>query len=569
MSTSYAIGSGSRGSTARSRWSHPTVLPAASRTGTSAASPRGPQAHADGEIWAETLWDLRNAVGSQTAQALITEGMRISPPEPSFLDMRNSILAAEAGLPGNHRNAIWSVFARRGMGYRAHTDGAADVTPTQDFSLPPAPGAPRGRTAGTVTSLESGLALANVTVGLASLAGAAAFPDRLATATAANGAYALDAPAGSYSELAFAAPGYDRVEIPGYTVTAGGTRVQNVGLRRDWAARAGGAVALAGDNSGEPYGCGLARLIDQRDTSGWSAVRIGQPRAVVRLPQAIDVTAFGLDPTNACGDPAGASTAGYRVETSADDVTYRTAVEGTFGSQHRGRLNVLPAAVRNVRYVRLTLRSSQVPTSEFVDFSELEVFGAPPNRLPTGALAASRVRLGAGGRVDFAAAFVDPDSRITGYDWDFDGDGAVDRSTTGPATSFTYERAGAFGASVAVRDYRGGAGRATRTITVTRPPRPVVKLPRRGRRGKVTVRVRCADRCTVTGRLRVDGRTVRTLRRTIRSTRERRFELRLPPKARRAALRRDRRSVRARLIVTARYRDGRATTARRTVRVRL
>ncbi len=272
-------------------------------------------------------------MGSDTAQALITEGMRMAPPEPSFLDMRNAILAAETGLPGDHRNAVWTVFARRGMGYWAHADGAGDVDPDEDFS-------------------------------------------------------------------------------------------------------------------------------------------------------------------------------------------------------------------------------------------ELGV-GVPANRPPTGALAASRTLLGVGARVDFAASFVDPDSRITRYDWDFDGDGAVDRSTAEPATSFAYQRAGTFNASVAARDDRGGSGSATRTVTVTRPPRPVVKLPRRGRRGKVTVRVRCADRCTVTGRLRVDGRIVRTLRRTLRTTRQRRFALALPRKARRAALRQDRRSVRVRLTVRARYGDGRSTTARRTVRVRL
>ena len=178
------------------------------------------------------------------------------------------------------------------------------------------------------------------------------------------------------------------------------------------------------------------------------------------------------------------------------------------------------------------------------------------------------MQLTAGGTVDFAASFLDPDSRILGYDWDFNGDGAIDRSTAEPTTSFTYSQAGAFTARVAVRDYRGGAGTASRSITVTRTARPVVKLPRRGRRGKLTARVRCAERCTVTARMRVNGRVVRTVRRTIRTTRERRIELALPRKARRAALRRDRRSVRARVTVAARYRDGRSKTARRTIRIR-
>lgn len=471
----------------------------------------------------------------------------MAPPEPSFLDLRNAIVAAEAGLPGDHRDVLWTVFARRGMGYRARTDSAADLEPAEDFRLPPAAGGPRGVTSGTVTSAESGLPLANVSVGF----GAAALPDLPAARTAANGRYTLDAPAGGYDELAFEHAGYERAAIPGFEVAAGQTRVQDVALRRNWAAAAGGAVVRGSDDSGAPFGCGPARLIDQRQTSGWSAVKPAS--AVVELPQAIDVTGFGLDPTNACGNDAGASTAGFRIETSADGVSFATALDGTFRASDRGRLTVLPTDVRNVRYVRLSLHSSQDPASEYVDVSELEVFGAPPNRLPAGSLAASRARIGVGGTVSFAAAFTDPDSKIVGYDWDFDGDGAVDRSTAEPATSFAYRRAGTFAAAVAVRDFRGGAGTAARKLTVTRPPRPVLRLPRRARRGRVKVRVTCAQRCTVTARLRARGRTVR---RTARVTGRRTLTLTAPRKARRA-----------RLIVTARYADGRSTRVRRTVRL--
>lgn len=529
----------------------------------------GHDVHDDGEIWGETLWDLRAALGSNRAQALITEGMRMAPPEPSFLDMRNAILAAEAALPGDHRAAVWQVFARRGMGYLAHTEDAGDLAPEEDFSVPPAPGAPRGRTTGTVTSAESGLALGGVSVGFGGLFGAAAFPDQLATTTAANGSFALDAPAGIYRELTVEEPGYERDVLPGFQVAAGATRVHDVALRRDWAARASGARVLSGDDTGAVYGCGRARLIDQDRLSGWSAWNPaspespfdGPPAAVVRLPQAIDVTGFGLDPANVCGNDERAATGGFRIEVSRDGVSYSTAVQGAFGAAHRGRLNVFGADLRGVTHVRVTLLSPQGAGSDFIDLSELVVFGAPPNRLPTGSLAASRMRLTAGGSVSFAAAFTDPDSRITGYDWDFDGDGTVDRSTAAPATEFAYRRAGSFAASVAARDFRGGAGSAARTITVTRLPRPVVRLPRRGRRGRVTVAVRCAQRCTVTARLRVGGRTVRTVRRAVRG--ERRIAVTLPRKVRRG------RSVRARLLVSARYGDGRTTSASRSLRIGL
>ena len=540
----------------------------------------GDSVHDDGEIWAQTLWDLRTEVGPDVAQQLITEGMRMAPPEPSFLDVRNAMLAADAGLGGASRDAIWQVFAGRGMGYRAYSDGANDLTPTADFNTPPAPGGPQGTITGTVRSLEAGTPLANVTVGLESLVGEAGFPDELATQTASNGTYALEAPAGTYGELTVQLPGYEPVAVPDFTVTAGGTRVQDVALRRDWAASAGGAVVLTAgfDNSGAPFGCGLARLIDQRLESGWSAIKpsSGSAVAVVVLPEPIQVTGFGLDPANTCGNGIGASTAGYRVETSSDGVAFSIAAQGTFGMADRGRLNNVPASASNVRYVRVRLLSSLGLSSQFVDLSELAVFSAPasppsnppPNRLPTGSLAASRTLLTVGGTVEFAASFTD-DSRIVGYDWDFDGDGIADRSTAESTTSFIYSRAGAFNVTVAVRDDRGGSGTATRAITVAQTAKPRVALPRRGGGGKLTARVTCAERCTVTARMRVDGRVVRTVRRTITTTSERRIELKLSRKARRAALRRDRRSVRTRVTVGVRYGDGRSTTARRTIPVRL
>jgi extracellular elastinolytic metalloproteinase len=96
-----------------------------------------PEEHSDGEIWAQTLWDLRRALGSYKAERLITEGMRMSPPEPSFLDARNAILAADAGLGNADRDTIWAVFAHRGMGYDARTSGSSDTTPIEDFHAKP------------------------------------------------------------------------------------------------------------------------------------------------------------------------------------------------------------------------------------------------------------------------------------------------------------------------------------------------------------------------------------------------------------------------------------------------
>ena len=104
-----------------------------------------PEVHADGEIWVETAWDLRTALiaahgaadGVFRARALMTDGMRLSPDNPSFLDMRNAILQADVNRGFGDRDLIWSVFAARGMGVNARTTGDNDPNPVEDFTAPP------------------------------------------------------------------------------------------------------------------------------------------------------------------------------------------------------------------------------------------------------------------------------------------------------------------------------------------------------------------------------------------------------------------------------------------------
>ena len=70
--------------------------------------------------------------------------MRLSPPEPSFLDMRNAILAADQGLNGGaNEDLIWTVFADRGMGFFASVDDSSDTAPFENFDTPPADTPPR------------------------------------------------------------------------------------------------------------------------------------------------------------------------------------------------------------------------------------------------------------------------------------------------------------------------------------------------------------------------------------------------------------------------------------------
>ena len=126
--------------------------------------PGGAEVHADGEIWVETLWDLRSrlvadhgaADGINRTRALLTDALRLSPAVPSFLDMRNAVLQADVARGFGDRDRIWAVFAARGMGFRASTSGSLDTAPVEDFSLPPAPPPPPppDRTAPSVSRLS-------------------------------------------------------------------------------------------------------------------------------------------------------------------------------------------------------------------------------------------------------------------------------------------------------------------------------------------------------------------------------------------------------------------------------
>ncbi len=96
----------------------------------------GPEVHADGEIWAETLWDLRNAIGWSDAERIITDALRLSPPEPSFLDERNAILQADLVDGTGHHDAIWQVFATRGMGFYATSEDGGDTDSDRGLQPP-------------------------------------------------------------------------------------------------------------------------------------------------------------------------------------------------------------------------------------------------------------------------------------------------------------------------------------------------------------------------------------------------------------------------------------------------
>jgi extracellular elastinolytic metalloproteinase len=361
-----------------------------------------PEVHGDGEIWAQTLWDLRRVLGSRTSESLVTRAMELSPANPSFLNERNSILLAdEAVFGGRHVDAIWGVFAHRGMGFFAAALDGNDAAPGEDFSLPPAAGTPVGTLTGTVSDPQSGTPIAGATVIVAtatSLTGT-----NPSATTDADGHYTITGlVAGHYPKVVAASPGFDGVTTD-VTVT-GGTTTADFSLRRDWASSAGGASIPAFDGPVTEADCGPPFAIDQTQVNGWEStadlvggkVSPQTPKSItIALPKPVTISEITVDPSNTCADGGSAATGGYKLETSSDGgTTWTLQHESRFTIADRGRLNTVPldatASLANVTTVRFTMEDPQVfddavggPDAcpgafsgcDFVDMSEIEVYG--------------------------------------------------------------------------------------------------------------------------------------------------------------------------------------------------
>ena len=110
-------------------------------------------AHAIGEVWATSIWELtwklvelegfdpdwyNGTGGNNTAMRLVIEGMRLQKCSPGFIDARDGILKADELLYQNtHRCLIWEAFAKRGLGANADQGSSESSSDqTEDFSMP-------------------------------------------------------------------------------------------------------------------------------------------------------------------------------------------------------------------------------------------------------------------------------------------------------------------------------------------------------------------------------------------------------------------------------------------------
>lgn len=93
--------------------------------------------HNMGEVWCVALWDARaNLVnklgavaGNQMMLQLVTDGMKLSPVDPTYLQARDYIIQADlVNNGGSNYIELWAAFAKRGMGATATVPASSTST---------------------------------------------------------------------------------------------------------------------------------------------------------------------------------------------------------------------------------------------------------------------------------------------------------------------------------------------------------------------------------------------------------------------------------------------------------
>lgn len=350
----------------------------------------GPEVHADGEIWTATLWDLRKALvarygatqGAEVAARLVTDGMPLTAPDPSFLDARDGILSADLDrYHGDNTDLIWSVFAKRGAGAGAHSNTGDDTDPTPAFDHPSA--AKNGTVALTLVNATTGQPINNAKVILGR------FEARVTplVRTGSAGGASVKALAGTYP-LTIQAPGFGVQTIDAFAVTAGRNTARTIKLAPNLASTAAGAQIV--NVSSEDDGAPAKFAFDDTAASVWStkpgatAYNAGpDQRVTVKLAAPATVSSLRVSAFKATNASRFVALKDFTVQTSTDGVSWTTARTGGFAyAAPRPTAPDLNFATFSLAkpvkagYVRFFIDSVQGNTSTSAQVADIEVFGA-------------------------------------------------------------------------------------------------------------------------------------------------------------------------------------------------
>ncbi len=360
----------------------------------------GPEVHSDGEIWTATLWTLREkilgAVGgdhvkaSNIAQHLVTDAMPISPPAPSFLDMRDAILkAAELRYGDRYTALVWKAFAERGMGVSARTAGETDTDPKPGFDVPGAK--QNGVLRLTLVNDSTGKPAKGVRV----LGGMFEGRGTPVLVTNAKGKGTAAMVPGT-RRLTLQAPGFgiQRLSVP---LRAGTVTRKTVRLRPNLLSQSSGAKVVKATS--QATALPASNLVDDTETSSWQTAARTAPynsgpdqSVTVKLKKKSTIRTVAVSVLKPIGLPRFAAARNVLVQTSKDGKKWRTVQAAKF--RFRGPRPAVPdlalktyrlrkpVEARFVRAVAESVLGSTAESASTAVVAEVQAFGTAKGITP-------------------------------------------------------------------------------------------------------------------------------------------------------------------------------------------
>ena len=103
------------------------------------------EVHNQGEVWCAMLWDVRanlirkhGYAGNELMLQLVTDGLKLCPPNPNFIEARDAIILADlVATGGANARELWTGFAKRGLGFSARSpDSRTTVGVVEAYDTP-------------------------------------------------------------------------------------------------------------------------------------------------------------------------------------------------------------------------------------------------------------------------------------------------------------------------------------------------------------------------------------------------------------------------------------------------
>ncbi|HEU5140170.1 MAG TPA: M36 family metallopeptidase [Bacillales bacterium] len=354
----------------------------------------GPEVHADGEIWADILWYVREALvdklgeekGGHVAEQLVIDAMPISVPNPSMIDMTRAIIASDVvRYNGAHYDTLWTAFAQKGLGVSASTNGGNDTNPHPGFDHPN--NDRNGKLVAKVVNADTGKPVSDARI----IVGDYEARVSPAVKTSDEGNFALPMVDGIY-DITIQARGYGAQTLKDIEINAGDSNKMTIQLEPNLASSANGAEidSVSSESSSNP----VKNVIDDTEASVYASKQeegdFSGAQFIVDLAgtKAVKVSKIQVSAYIDTGKSRFSALEDFTVLASKTGQEWTKIMEGSFPTKdprptapqlHYKDWNIEEPV--NARYLKLVAKHAQYDPKGQVQVAELQVFSAKKSKV--------------------------------------------------------------------------------------------------------------------------------------------------------------------------------------------